>query len=174
MGAAARGAGAAGGDFAAGDFAGFFGLKSDAGLLAGDAASVELAVSPEAAAASPSIALVFFGVLGLPPSSAAFGFGLVFALLAAAMAARISSSVLSGKRSRRVAKAASAALGVVAMSRFTAFVKRDERASSQRKSKGHRSGGNPLCLSLRQIIRADVSADVRMRRAASAPLAEST
>ena len=53
-------------------------------------------------------------------------------------------------------------------------VKRDERASSQRKSNGHRSGGNPLCLSLRQIIRADVSADVRMRRAASAPLAEST
>ena len=31
-------------------------------------------------------------------------------------------------------------------------VKRDERASSQRKSKGHRSGGNPLCVSLRQII----------------------
>ena len=82
-------------------------------MLAGAAASGELAVSPEAAAASPSIALVFFGVLGLPPSSAAFGFGLVFALLAAAMAARISSSVLSGKRSRRVAKAASAALGVV-------------------------------------------------------------
>ena len=52
---AAGGAGAAGGDFAGGDFAGFFGLISDAGLLAGAAASGELAVSPEAAAVDGTI-----------------------------------------------------------------------------------------------------------------------